>query len=62
VPLIVLGIVVALASLRQWRGNEQAMIERRRLPSSPLPVLVAVVIGATAIVALVLALFGGQGS
>jgi len=62
VPLIVLGVVIALSSLRQWRANERAMLERRPLPASPLPVLVAIVIGATAVVALGLALFGGQGT
>ncbi len=62
VPLIVLGVVIALYSLRQWRANERAMVERRPLPASRLPLLVAIVIGITAVVALVLALIGGQGS
>ena len=62
VPLIVLGVVIALYSLRQWRANERAMVARRPLPASRLPVLVAIVIGITAMVALVLALIGGQGS
>ena len=58
-PLIVLGIVLAIASLRQWRKNEQAMHEGKPLPPSPLPVIVAVVIGASAIIAGVLAAIGG---
>jgi len=62
VPLIVLGVVIALTSLRQWRANERAMAENRPLPASPVPMLVAIVIGATALVALGLALFGGQGT
>jgi len=62
VPLIVLGIVVALSSLRQWQRNERAMVEGRSLPASPLPFLVALVIGVTAIVALGLALFASQSS
>ena len=62
IPLIVLGVVIALTSLWQWRANERAMVEGRELPASKLPVVVAVVIGATALVALVLAAFGGQGS
>src|SRR4051794_13265637 len=62
VPLIVLGIIVALSSLRQWRANERAMRAGEPLPSSPVPVLVAVVIGVTAVIALVLALIGGNGS
>lgn len=60
IPLIVLGVVIALSSLWQWRANEQAMLEGRPLPSSKLPVLVAVVIGVTALVALGLAAFGGE--
>jgi putative membrane protein len=62
IPLIALGVVLALGSLRQWQANERAMEEGRHLPPSMLPVLVAVVIGATAVVALVLALVGGDGS
>jgi putative membrane protein len=55
-PLIILGTVVALTSLRQWRRNEQAMRYDAPLPSSPLPLIVAVVIGACAVVALALTL------
>lgn len=62
IPLIVLGVVVALGSLRQWQANERAMQEGRQLPPSMLPVLVAVVVGVTAVVALVLALIGGESS
>lgn len=62
IPLIALGVVISLASLRQWQANEQAMEERRHLPASMLPLLVAVVVGATAVIALLLALFGGDGS
>jgi uncharacterized membrane protein YidH (DUF202 family) len=62
IPLIVLGVVIALSSLWQWRANERAMVEGRPLPSSRLPVLVAIVIGVTALVALGLAAFGGQSS
>jgi len=61
-PLIVLGALIALVSLRQWRANERAMQERRALPSSPLPVLLALVVGATGVIALVLAAFGAGGS
>lgn len=60
IPLIALGVVVSLVSLRQWQANERAMEEGRHLPPSPLPVLVAVVVGVTAVIALVLALFGGE--
>ena len=62
VPLIVLGIIIAVSSLRQWRGNEKAMASGEPLPPSRVPVLVAAVIGITAVIALVLALIGGKGS
>ncbi len=62
IPLIALGVVLALGSLRQWQANERAMREGRHLPPSMLPVLVAGVVGVTAVVALVLALLGAEGS
>ena len=62
VPLIALGVLVSLISLRQWQANERAMEERRHLPASPLPLIVAGVIGATALVALVLVLIGADAS
>lgn len=58
-PLLILGTTISLASLRQWKRNERAMRRREPLPSSPLPAMVAVVIGACAVVALVLAAFAG---
>lgn len=62
IPLIALGVVIALSSLRQWRANEQAMEAGRHLPASRLPVLVALVVGSTAVVALVLAVIGSDTS
>jgi putative membrane protein len=62
IPLIALGVIISLVSLRQWQANEQAMEEGRHLPPSLLPMLVAVVVGATAVIALVLALVGADGS
>jgi putative membrane protein len=58
-PLIVLGSVVALYSLYQWHRNERAMRAGEPLPSSPLPGIVAVVIGLCALVAVVYASIGG---
>jgi putative membrane protein len=58
-PLIVLGSVVALYSLYQWHRNERAMRAGEPLPSSPLPGIVAVVIGVCALLALVYASMGG---
>jgi putative membrane protein len=60
IPLIVLGALIALVSLRQWRANERAMEEGRHLPPSPLPILVALVVGSTGLIALGLAAFGGS--
>lgn len=59
-PLILLGIVIAIASLRQWRLNEQAMRRHEPLPRSPLPVLIAVVLGTSAVVAAILVAVAGQ--
>jgi putative membrane protein len=61
-PLIVLGTVIALASLRQWNVNEKAMRRGEPLPPSILPRLVAVIIGISAVLALVLAVIGGPDS
>ena len=61
-PLIALGVLLALGSLRQWQANERAMETGQPLPASRLPLLVAAVVGVTAIIALVLAAFGGDGS
>lgn len=60
-PLIFLGTALALLSLRQWRMNERAMRRRESLPPSPLPKLVAGVIGGCAVLAGVLAAIGGPG-
>jgi len=54
-PLITLGLVVAATSFVQWKNNERAMRERRPLPRSILPLVVATVIAVSAVVALVLA-------
>ena len=59
-PLLLLGIVIAVASLRQWRLNEQAMRRHEPLPKSPLPMLIAVVLGSCAIVSAILVAVAGQ--
>ncbi len=60
-PLILLGGMVALWSIRQWADNERAMRTKARLPSSRLPAVLAVVIGAVALVAAVFSAFGTKG-
>ena len=56
-PLIAMGTLMSVASLFQWRRNEQAMRLGKPLPRSVLPVLVTVVVAASAVVALLLAIF-----
>ncbi|MDQ3468566.1 MAG: DUF202 domain-containing protein [Actinomycetota bacterium] len=57
-PLIALGGLVATVSLREWIANERAMRRRQRLPTSRLPLLLAVVITVVAVVALVVSVVG----
>jgi inner membrane protein YidH len=61
-PLIGLGVVLALVSFWEWRANQEAMRHDRPLPRSFLPLLVAVVVGIVAIVGFVLVLVEGSGS
>jgi putative membrane protein len=58
-PLIALGVVVAVLSLYNWHGNERAMRLGRPLPRSPLPTIAAVVVSIVALVGLILAIFKG---
>ncbi len=57
-PLIALGGLVSIVSLREWLANERAMRRRQRLPTSRLPLLLAVVITVVAVVALVVSVVG----
>ena len=50
-PLIALGAVVALASLRRWRANEEALRLRRPLPHTRLVTVVALGVALTAALA-----------
>jgi putative membrane protein len=59
-PLIALGVTVAVLSIRTWRGNERAMRRGVPLPASPLPLLVAVVVSIVAAVGLALVIFSGS--
>jgi putative membrane protein len=54
-PLIALGAFVAVASLREWAANQRAMRLGQPLPIARLPLLVSVVIGIVAVVALLVA-------
>jgi putative membrane protein len=59
-PLIALGVVVALLSFRHWQGNERAMRARRALPKSVLPQVSAVVVSIVAVIGLALVIWGGS--
>ncbi len=60
VPLVALGALVAITSFLQWRANEQAMRERRPLPSSPMTAVLAIGIGIISVVAVVLIVRGSK--
>lgn len=59
-PLIISGTIVAAASFFQWQRNERAMERGEPLPHSVLPLLVAIVVGVSAVIALGLAAFAGE--
>jgi putative membrane protein len=59
-PLIALGVAIAITSFRNWRGNERAMRLGQPLPESLLPRVSAVVVSAVAILGLVLVLVAGS--
>jgi putative membrane protein len=60
IPLMVLGIVVAVQALREWLGNERAMRQGRRLPPPRLSAAVTVVIAAVGVFALIVSLVWGS--
>ncbi len=57
-PLIALGGVVSLLSLREWADNERAMRRQAPLPGSRLPVVLAVCIAIVAVISVVVSAFG----
>jgi len=60
VPLIALGALVAITSFRQWRANEQAMRQRRPLPSSPMTAVLSIGIGIISVIAVILVVRGSK--
>lgn len=52
--LVVLGTVVAVASLRRWRSYEQHMRAGRPLPAAKLPTVMALGVGLISLIAIVL--------
>jgi putative membrane protein len=61
-PLIGLGTVIAAVSYWEWRRNLAALGEDRALPSSRLPLIVAVVVAVVAMFGFVLVIVEGAGS
>jgi putative membrane protein len=61
-PLIGLGIVIAAVSYWEWKRNQEAIRFDRPLPSSKLPVVVAVVVTVVALFGFVLVIVEGAGS
>jgi len=58
-PLIALGVLIALFSYSTWQANERAMRRREPLPRSALPRLVAVVVSVVAVIGFVLVVIDG---
>jgi putative membrane protein len=54
-PLIAMGVITSIASLWQWRRNDEAMRHDLPLPRSVLPPLLSGVVAVSALVAFVLA-------
>jgi putative membrane protein len=59
VALVGLGTLLAGAAFRRWVTNEEAMREKRPIPTSWLPGVLAVGVGLVAVGALTLLLVGG---
>jgi putative membrane protein len=53
-PLIALGTVIAGVAYWEWRRNLQAIRDDRALPSSRLPLIVAIVVSVVAVFGFVL--------
>jgi len=61
-PLIAMGTIIAVVSLRNWTANEHAMRRGLPLPRSPLPLITAVVVSIVAVIGVVLVIVEGKGS
>src|ERR1700748_1820974 len=61
-PLIGLGILIAAVSYWEWSRHHAAIHHERPLPSSRLPLVVAVVVSVVALIGFVLVIVEGGGS
>jgi putative membrane protein len=59
-PLIALGVVIAVLSLHNWQRNERAMRLANPVPRSILPALSAVVVSVVAVAGFVLVIVSGS--
>ena len=59
-PLIAMGTIIAVVSLRNWRANEHAMRRGLPLPRSPLAWITAVVITVVAVIGVILVIVEGK--
>lgn len=59
-PLIGLGIVIGAQSYWEWSRNRDAIRAERPLPGSRLPLVVAVVVAAVALIGFVLVIVDGS--
>jgi inner membrane protein YidH len=60
IPLMVLGIIVAVVALQEWLSNERAMRQGRRLPRPRLGEIVTIVIAVVGVFALIVSLVWGS--
>jgi putative membrane protein len=59
-PLIALGVLIAVASLATWRANERAMRRGEPIPRSPIPAITAIVVSLVAVAGFLLVVFAGS--
>jgi putative membrane protein len=59
-PLIAVGVVMAITSYWQWQRNERSMRLGEPLAKSYLPRIVAVVVGVCALIGGILVVFSGR--
>jgi putative membrane protein len=61
-PLIGLGTLIGGVSYWEWRRNQDAIRHDRPIPSSRLPLVVAIVVSVVALFGFVLVIIEGSGS
>jgi inner membrane protein YidH len=61
-PLIALGIVIALVAYWEWHTNQEAMRHDRPIPRTHLPLVVAIVVAVVAAFGFVLVIVEGAGT